>query len=95
VESVNAEALLRAEREASSPFEREHVCPYLYNHPEVFRLHRPLAPIRWQGPKLRVTVDTPEDYKRAEQLYKVLAALPPAERNRGESIIAAYRNIGL
>jgi spore coat polysaccharide biosynthesis protein SpsF len=95
VESVDAEALLRAEREASSPFEREHVCPYLYNHPDVFRLHRPLAPLRWQGPDMRVTVDTAEDFKRAEQLFGALSAHPLAERNRGETVIAAYRSLGL
>jgi spore coat polysaccharide biosynthesis protein SpsF len=50
VESVNAAALLRAEAEAAAPHEREHVCPYLYGHPELFRLHRPLAPLRWCAP---------------------------------------------
>jgi spore coat polysaccharide biosynthesis protein SpsF len=95
VESVDAEALLKAEREASAPLEREHVCPYLYNHPELFRLHRPLAPLRWQGPEMRVTVDTAEDFKRAEELYKALSVLPLADRNRGETIIAAYRSLSL
>ena len=44
IESVDAAALLRAGTEAAAPFEREHVCPYLYGHPELFLLHRPLAP---------------------------------------------------
>jgi spore coat polysaccharide biosynthesis protein SpsF len=92
---VGADSLLRAAREASAPLEREHVCPYLYNHPELFRLHRPLAPRRWQGPEMRVTVDTAEDFKRAEQLFQVLGSFPPTERNRGETITAAYRSIGL
>ncbi|AEF83008.1 cytidylyltransferase domain-containing protein [Leadbettera azotonutricia] len=95
IESNNAEAMLRAEREASSPYDREHASPYLYNHPELFLVHRPLAPLRWQGHTMRVTVDTPEDYKRAGQLYAALSALPLAERNKGEAVIAAYRNIGL
>ena len=93
VESVAAEALLRAEREASSGPEREHVCPYLYNHPEFFRLHRPLAPLRWQGPELKVTVDTAEDYEQARALYKALEPLPRPERNLGEKIIAACRGL--
>jgi len=63
VESVKAAALLRAEAEAKKPEEREHVCPYLYNHPEIFKLHRPLAPLCWQNPALRLTCDTPEDYQ--------------------------------
>jgi len=69
VESVAAEALLRADREARDLYDREHVCPYLYTHPEIFRLHRPLAPRPWQAPELRLTVDTPEDYQRAQARY--------------------------
>ena len=92
-ESVAAEALLRAEREAGDPAEREHVCPYLYSHPELFMLHRPVAPPRWQGPALRITVDTREDYERAQVLYEELLSLPPPERNKGENVITAYKKL--
>jgi len=88
VESVASEALLRAEKEAQAPDEREHVCPYLYRHPELFRLHRPLAPKRWQGLERRITVDTREDYERAQLLYKRLSSLPLKKRNMGENIIS-------
>ena len=89
VESVSSEALLRAEREARDPVEREHVCPYLYKHPELFRLHRPLAPHRWQGLGLNLTVDTAADFERAKALYERLSSLPAEERLLGENIIAA------
>ena len=95
VESVNAGALLKAEREAASAFERENVCPYLYGHPEIFRLHRPLAPVKWQGFDMRVTIDTEEDLQRAEKLYNVVSDLSPKERSRGTVIIEAYRRCGL
>ena len=72
VESIKAEALLRAEKEASERHEREHVCPYLYNHAELFTLHRPLAPLDWQRPDIRITVDTQEDYEKAKKLYTEL-----------------------
>jgi spore coat polysaccharide biosynthesis protein SpsF len=93
VESVVAAALLRAERETSSlppgP-EREHVCPYLYGHPELFLLHRPLAPRSWQGPSLRITVDTGEDYERCVLLWEALKESPfPRE----EALIAAWRKL--
>lgn len=91
VESVASDALLRAEKEAKDKAEREHVCPYLYNNPGLFALHRPMAPRRWQGPNLRVTVDTLEDYERARVLYEYLLSLPPEERSRGENIIAACK----
>ena len=93
VESVAAEALLRAESEAAAQAEREHVCPYLYGHPELFRLHRPLAPLKWQAPQQRVTVDTAEDYGRAQALYARLLALPREERSKGENIITVYKSL--
>jgi spore coat polysaccharide biosynthesis protein SpsF len=93
VESVASEALLRAEREAKAPDEREHVCPYLYKHPELFRLHRPFAPRRWQGPDCRITVDTKEDYDRASLLYECLSSLPLEKRNLGENVISAYGSL--
>ncbi|MDR0312462.1 MAG: NTP transferase domain-containing protein [Treponema sp.] len=92
VESVNAEALLRAEKEAQNSYERESVCPYLYGHPELFKLHRPLAPVKWQGFGMRVTVDTEEDYRRACVLYEALADLAPSERSQGQAVIKAYRS---
>jgi spore coat polysaccharide biosynthesis protein SpsF len=92
VESVNGEALLRAEREAEAPPEREHVCPYLYNHSEQFRLHRPLAPRPWQGLRARVTVDTQEDYDRADLLYQSLSRHAGGDdRYRGETINRIYQ----
>jgi spore coat polysaccharide biosynthesis protein SpsF len=90
VELVRSAALLRAEREAALPEEREHVCPYLYGHEELFSLHRPPAPARWRRPEIRLTVDTAEDYGRSERLYRELALLPPETRFSGESIIAAF-----
>jgi len=92
VESVSAAALLRAGSEAASPYEREHVCPYLYNHPELFRLHRPLAPLLWQDSgSIRLTVDTQEDYDRAAKLYAALSEEP--QRYTGEAIIKRYTEI--
>jgi spore coat polysaccharide biosynthesis protein SpsF len=95
VEAVSAEALLQAEKEAEKPEEREHVCPYLYGHPELFRLHRPLAPRKWQNPRgreIRLTVDTPEDYRQAEKLYKALGGESGGEsRYRGIAILEACK----
>ena len=93
VEAVSARALLRAEREAREPPEREHVCPYLYGHGELFHLHRPLAPRRWQGSTLNISIDTTEDYERARALYEALLPLPPSDRNLGEHIIAAGKKL--
>ncbi|MDR1469706.1 MAG: NTP transferase domain-containing protein [Spirochaetaceae bacterium] len=89
VESVAAEALLRAEREAVLPNEREHVCPYLYGHGELFMLHRPLAPLQWRRPGIRLTVDTEDDYQRALRLGEKLSEHGVFPVYTGEEIIAA------
>jgi len=91
VESVSAAALLQAGEQAASPYEREHVCPYLYNHPELFRLHRPLVHARWQDcaeKTIRLTVDTKEDFDRAQKLYAAFGS--EQERYSGEAIIRRY-----
>lgn len=94
VESVCANALLRAGEDASSEetsFDREHVCPYLYTHPEIFKLHLPLAPLRWQGSDIRLTVDTSEDFGRACELFMSLKNDP--FKYYGTAIIKKYTEI--
>jgi len=72
VELVSARALLRAEAEASSARDREHVCPYLYEHPELFSIDRPEAPPEYLLPEARVTVDTTADYELMRSVYSDL-----------------------
>jgi spore coat polysaccharide biosynthesis protein SpsF len=67
VEVVTANALERAWRDAREPHQREHVTPYLYEHPEKFRLaslsgKRDYSRYRW-------TVDTHEDLKLLRAIY--------------------------
>ena len=89
VESVSAQALFRAEEQTADQYDCEHVCPYLYAHPEKFLLHRPLVSKYLQGPQIRLTVDTQEDYERAQVLYKALDGFE--NRYQGETIISAYK----
>lgn len=67
VEAFTAAALARAWREDDSPAWREHVTPFLYRRPDLFRTHCVVYPadhgaVRW-------TVDTPADFARAEAIY--------------------------
>ena len=70
-EVMTAAALARAWREARKPYERMHVTPYLYGHPEFFRLAAvaggavDLSSGRW-------TVDTPEDLEFVRTVYRRL-----------------------
>jgi spore coat polysaccharide biosynthesis protein SpsF len=63
-------ALERAWREASQPYERVHVTPYLYQHPELFRIESVEGP--GDRGTWRWTVDTAEDLEFARAIYERL-----------------------
>jgi spore coat polysaccharide biosynthesis protein SpsF len=76
VEAMRLESLASAWREAKLPSEREHVTPFLYKHPERFRVGSfrgapDLSALRW-------TVDEPEDFALVERIYGELYAANPA-----------------
>lgn len=69
-EIFSFDALERAHTEAAQQFEREHVTPYFYNHPEKFSIknfvnEKDFSFHRW-------TVDTEEDFRLIEEIYKTL-----------------------
>lgn len=75
VEVMTAAALKTMHREARDPYEREHVTPFLYRHPERFRIAQlvqsaPLADRRW-------TVDTAEDFEFVSRVYYMLYPTNP------------------
>ena len=76
VEVMRGEALLRAAREAADPYEREHVTPYLYRHPELFRQDF-ISQDRDEG-EVRWTVDRPDDMEFVQAVYDGLYAADPA-----------------
>ncbi|MFW6360574.1 MAG: cytidylyltransferase domain-containing protein [Spirochaetota bacterium] len=82
VECVRAEALLRADRSAAGAYEREHVCPYLYNNPQQFVIYRPSAPPECFAPELRVTLDTERDYRRLLTIFDSLYTGEPISTER-------------
>lgn len=70
VEAMTMSALEEADREDLDPASREHATPFLYRHPERFRLTRVSSPAdlsvhRW-------TVDTAEDYALVRRIYDAL-----------------------
>ena len=68
VEVVRRAALERAGREDRDPAWREHATPYLYRHPELFRLLR--VPAEGDHSERRWTLDTPEDYTLIVRIYE-------------------------
>ena len=77
VEVVKAEALVDADSGQASAYDREHVCPYLYNNPGRYAIHRPQCPAGYRMPDSKVTVDTIDDYDAARELVMDLGYNPP------------------
>ena len=69
-EAFTLAALERADRDDHDPASREHATPYLYRHPEVFRLARVDLERDWS--EHRWTLDTPEDYELIRRIYDAL-----------------------
>jgi spore coat polysaccharide biosynthesis protein SpsF len=72
VEVVSLAALTTAWREATEPFERVHVTPFLYRHPERFRLANLTAGGDYSAH--RWTVDEPRDLEFVRAIYVRLGA---------------------
>lgn len=75
VEVFSATALAQAHAEATLPAEREHVTPFLYAHPERYRLRNVASPV--DHSQHRWTVDTPEDYELVRRLFEALYPTRP------------------
>ena len=61
------EALARAFYEARKPYEREHVTPYIYEHPTKFKLLSVTGEVDYSG--YRWTLDTPQDLEFVRAIY--------------------------
>jgi spore coat polysaccharide biosynthesis protein SpsF len=75
VEVFSVQALAQAHAEARQGAEREHVTPFLYAHPERYRLHNIASPVDLSAQ--RWTVDTPEDYELVQRLFGAVFAAQP------------------
>ena len=70
VEVFSIKALEQSNNEATAPEDREHVTPYIYHHPEKFKIGCVKHSIDLSS--LRLTVDTEEDLALITRLIKVL-----------------------
>ncbi|MNY43338.1 hypothetical protein D3C86_1782890 [compost metagenome] len=64
------EALAQAHAEASEPYEREHVTPFLYYRPERFRLSDFRGDV--DSSHHRWTLDTDDDFRFIDAVYAAL-----------------------
>lgn len=88
VEIFRYACLSEAGREATSPFEREHVTPFLHRQPARyqlgdFRYSSDLSALRW-------TVDNPQDF---ELVCRIYATLYPSNPNFAlDDVLALFEN---
>lgn len=70
VEAMTLDALDAANLADADPQSREHATPYIYRHPEQFKLGVVRSPVNLSTH--RWTVDTPEDYELVRRIYDEL-----------------------
>ena len=67
-------ALERAQREARLPSEREHVTPFIGNHPDLFAVDQPWMEGAGDYRNYHWSVDTEADFRFVQAIYAVLGA---------------------
>lgn len=73
-EVIKFSALQRAFEEATSDFDKEHVCPYIHKTKrEEFKISLLKAKEQETYPEVRITLDTPQDYEACKELLKFLS----------------------
>lgn len=64
------QALEKAWREGKESTDREHVTPYIYSHPEIFKIGHLVNPTNYSD--YRLTVDTQIDLELVRRIFKAL-----------------------
>jgi len=82
VEVVDAPVLMRAAKEATESYEREHVTPFIYRRPREFTIHRPSVPPEYYMPEARVTLDTEADYRFICRIFSDIYTGRPVPADR-------------
>ena len=75
-EVFTREALTRADAETVNAEEREHVTPFIYRNPDIFRCTPIVAPGWAARPDLRFTLDEPADLDVLNAVIEALSADP-------------------
>ncbi len=72
VEVFSAKALLQAAEECTDPALREHVTPYLYQNPDLFKIERIEAFAPYCHPDWRLCIDEIDDFNFLQSVFKRL-----------------------
>ena len=74
VEVFNFKTLSVSHAEAIKPHEKEHVTPFIYHHPERFKIEQYINSVNLSDH--RWTVDTPEDFELVEKIIGEMLQKP-------------------
>ncbi|MEQ2009123.1 MAG: glycosyltransferase family protein [Limisphaerales bacterium] len=80
VQVFPTKVLARVAELTNNPSDREHVSIYIYSHPELFRLHNVTSSLSAEDADLRLTVDTPDDFKLVSEIFQRLHPANPRFR---------------
>lgn len=69
VEVFTSSALHIAAQEATSQYDREHVTPYIREHPDRFSSKNIAMPVAYHAANCRLTLDTIEDYQFLNEIF--------------------------
>ena len=94
LEIMTFAALERSWKEGKKPHHREHVNEYIQENPALFKQGVLKAPAEKTAPAASLTVDTPEDFARAEKLYAAYQKERPGQSPPAAWAIAASPRIG-
>lgn len=87
-EFVSLTALEKIQSLTKEKIYLEHVTNYIYQNPELFTITKMNPPILCQANNIRLTVDTAEDFKLAQTLYKLCV-----EKNSNFNLSTILENI--
>lgn len=92
VELFKASSILKARGLTDSAYDKEHVGPALYRHPETFNCVFKDSPKEYYSPDFRTTIDTFADYKRAQRLFDYLICNGSKPPFSSKEILDALKN---
>lgn len=78
IEIVETEALKSAMMQTGRDYDHEHVTPWIYNNPALFHLNIKEVPEEYRNSS-KVSVDTEDDLKKMEKIFKALYRGKPIE----------------
>ena len=89
-EAINLRSLGVAHKNAKKDYEREHVTPYIYQNPGIFKIEQVKAPEELYAPDIRITLDTIEDYDLLCEVFNRL--YPDREFFNAQDIVTLFKN---